>query len=101
LLIGAAIAVFVTCAVGVAQQTEEPLQVADPGFKPAVESPSYTTVGPLVALDETYGNFHTASRRYKPFADLLQADGYRVAAGAQLFTAASLQEMQVLVIANA
>ena len=101
LLISAAIAVFVTCAVGVAQQTEEPQQIADPDFKPAVERPSYTTVGPFVVLDEAHGNFHTASGRYKPFADLLQADGYRVAAGAQPFTAAALQETQVLVIANA
>jgi hypothetical protein len=63
---------------GVAQQTEEPQQIADPDFKPAVEKPVYTTVGPVVVLDEAHGDFHTVSGRYKPFADVLQADGYRV-----------------------
>ena len=100
-LMGTAFAVLAACAAGVAQQSEEPQQLADPDFKPAVEKPAYTSVHPLVILDETHGNFHTASGRYKPFADLLQADGYRVAAGTQLFTAAALQETQVLVIANA
>ena len=99
--IGAALAVLVVCAAGVAQQNEEPQQIADPDFRPAVERPAYTTIRPRVVLDEGHGNFHTASGRYKPFADLLQADGYQVAAGTQRFTATALQEVQVLVIANA
>ena len=98
-LFGVALAVLLACAVGVAQQGDE--QIADPDFKPAVDRPAYTSVRPLVVLDETHGNFHTASGRYKPFADLLQADGYRITAGTQLFTAAALQKTQVLVIANA
>lgn len=100
-LIGAALAVLSAGRAGVAQQNAEPQQIADPNFKLVVERPTYTSVRPLVVLDEAHGNFHTASGRYKPFADLLQADGYRLTAGTQLFTAAALQETQVLVIANA
>src|SRR5688572_16867522 len=100
-LIGAALGVLVAAAAGAAQQAAEPQQIADPDFKPVVERPTYTSVRPLVVLDEAHGNFHTASGRYKPFADLLQADGYRLVAGTQAFTAAALQETQVLVIANA
>src|SRR5262247_2367432 len=91
--------VAIACTVGLAQQGDE--QFADPDFNPAVEKPAYTSVRPRVVLDEAHGNFHTVSGRYKPFADLLVADGYRVVAGTQTFTAATLSGPQVLVIANA
>jgi hypothetical protein len=100
-LVGASLAAFVASVAGVAQQGQEPQQIADPDFKPAVERPAYTTARPLVVLDEAHGNFHTASERYKPFADLLRADGYRIVSGTQPFTAVALKETQVLVIANA
>lgn len=100
-LIRAALAVVLACTAGVAQQSEEPQQIADPDFKPVVQKPAYTSVGPLVVVDEAHANFHTASGRYKPFADLLQADGYQVIAGTQPFGAAALRDTQVLVIANA
>lgn len=78
-------------------------QVADPDFTPRIETPAYSraNVRPLVVLDEAHNNFHTASGRYKPFADLLTADGYRIAAGTQPFSAATLRDAAVLVISNA
>jgi hypothetical protein len=82
-------------------QSGDAQQIADPDFKPAIEKPAYQRSHPVVVLDEAHANFHTVSGRYKPFADLLQADGYRVIAGTQTFTAGALGGAQVLVIANA
>ena len=53
-------------------------QVADPDFDTKVASPAYTKKHPRVFLDEAHNNFHTASGRYKPFADLIGSDGYQV-----------------------
>lgn len=75
--------------------------MADPDFKPAIEKPAYVSAHPVIVLDEAHANFHTISGCYKPFADLLAADGYRVIAGTQPFTADGLRRERVLVIANA
>lgn len=53
-------------------------QVADPNFDAKVAKPAYTRNGPKVLFDEAHNNFHTASGRYKPFADLITNDGYQV-----------------------
>src|SRR5262245_30118785 len=56
-------------------------QVPDLTYKPPLPRPAYEAgKGPRVAIDEAHHNFHTAGGRYKPFADLLRRDGYRVAA---------------------
>ncbi|HVG71028.1 MAG TPA: DUF4350 domain-containing protein [Vicinamibacterales bacterium] len=79
-----------------------PQQVADPEFKPSIDTPTHSGANrPVVVLDEAHQNFHTAGGRYKPFADLLAADGYIVVAGKQPFSAESLVGPRVLVIANA
>jgi hypothetical protein len=76
-------------------------QIADPEFRTEILKPTYSNVGPVVVLDEAHANFHTASGRYKPFADLLRADGYRIVAGAAPFAERGLADVNVLVIANA
>lgn len=77
-------------------------QVADPDFKPEIKTPSYKAGrGPRVCVDEAHRNFHTASGRYAPFAELLRRDGYDVRPSAAAFTAESLKNCDVLVIANA
>lgn len=76
-------------------------QAADPGFRPVVSRPAYPENGPVVVVDEAHHNFHTVRGRYKPFADLLVADGYRVRGGRQAFTREGLTGVVVLVIANA
>ena len=76
-------------------------QVSDPDFNASVENPAYTREGPTVAIDEAHGNFHTADGRYKPFADLLRSDGYKVLAFTSTFDARSLGGIDVLVISNA
>ena len=76
-------------------------QVADPDFDTKVANPAYTTKHPKVFLDEAHNNFHTASGRYKPFADLITSDGYQVIPNKQKFTKEVLAGCDVLVISNA
>jgi hypothetical protein len=63
--------------------------------------PGATDLHPRVLMGKAHRNFHTASGRYKPFADLLRNDGYLVTSNSQPFTADTLQDINVLVIANA
>jgi len=77
-------------------------QRADINFTPEVEQPTWLYgTGPLVVIDEAHHNFHTLDGRYRAFALLLQADGYRVEAGTESFTPGSLDRIDILVIANA
>ena len=76
-------------------------QVADPNFDTKVAHPAYAKTGPKVLFDEAHNNFHTASGRYKPFADLITSDGYRVTPNKEKFAAASLKGFDILVISNA
>ena len=52
-------------------------------------------------FDEAHNNFHTADGRYRPFAELLRNDGYRLAASTRMLSAEALADVDVLVIANA
>jgi hypothetical protein len=76
-------------------------QILDPDFKATVERPAYQKNGPTVAIDEAHSNFHTAGGQYKPFADLLTNDGYRVVPSTRKFEAGVLSGVDVLVVANA
>jgi hypothetical protein len=51
-------------------------------------------------LDEAHFNFHTATGRYRPFAQLLRRDGYVVQASTSRFSKESLRQGKILVIAN-
>ena len=87
--------------VGAAPAQQGGGQVADPNFKATVDNPAYKKNGPRVLFDEAHNNFHTASGRYKPFADLINNDGYQVVPNKQKFSAAVLHGYAVLVISNA
>src|SRR5216684_4744989 len=76
-------------------------QVADPNFDAKVAHPAYAKNGPKVLFDEAHNNFHTASGRYKPFADLITNDGYRVTPNKQKFSAETLKGYDILLISNA
>src|SRR5438874_2756515 len=77
-------------------------QMADPNFNAKVEKPAYENGrGPRVLFDEAHNNFHTASGRYKPFADLVTNDGYQVVPNKKIFSADVLQGYRILVISNA
>jgi hypothetical protein len=55
---------------------------------------------PNVAIDEARRNFHTRDGRYKPFAALMESDGFVVSAVPH-FDALSRKRVDILVIANA
>ncbi|HZY82388.1 MAG TPA: DUF4350 domain-containing protein, partial [Cyclobacteriaceae bacterium] len=77
-------------------------QVPDTTFIPDVGKAKYSMgKGPVVVIDEAHYNFHTAVGRYRPFAMLLERDGYVVKRGRQPFTTPSLQGTKILVISNA
>jgi hypothetical protein len=76
-------------------------QMADPDFDARVSKPAYARNGPKVLFDEAHHNFHTASGRYKPFADLITNDGYQITPNQQKFSAERLKGYDILVISNA
>ena len=57
--------------------------------------------GPNVCVDEAHFNYHTAEGIYKPFAELLRGDGYRVTRFRSGFTADALTDCEILLSANA
>ena len=52
-------------------------------------------------FDEAHNNADTSLGRYKPFADLITSDGYRVMPGMRNFSKTALTGYDVLVIVNA
>jgi hypothetical protein len=77
-------------------------QIADSTYSPPLPRPAYEPgKGPRVAIDEAHYNFHTVDGRYAPFAALLRRDGYGVSGLGTPFSAGSLKDVDVLVIANA
>lgn len=80
---------------------QPPDQTVDPDFDTTVSAPAHTAKHPAVLFDEAHHNLHTAGGLYKPFADLIGHDGYRVEANKKPFTRAVLDRYQILIIANA
>jgi len=77
-------------------------QLYDPDFDAGVARPAYASGRrPKVLFDEAHFNVHTSGGTYKPFADLLTNDGYRVYPNKEKFSAKALKGYDVLVIANA
>jgi len=75
-------------------------QVPDPTADLTVVHVTYADAHPLVRVDAAHYNFHTADKRYRPFAELLRNDGYRVEANTEPFADHSLDGVDVLVVAN-
>lgn len=78
-----------------------PQQEADPAFDTRVAQPAFTAAGLRVYFDEGHYNVHKSGGRYKPFADLLRADGFIVEPHDSRVTRGDLEGYKVLVIANA
>lgn len=73
----------------------------DNEYRPPIPRPAYASAaGPRVGIDEAHHNYHTATGRYQPFADLLRRDGYQVNAFDATLTGESLKQIEVLVISN-
>jgi hypothetical protein len=76
-------------------------QQADPNFDTKVARPSYKSEHPRVLFDEAHNNFHTTGGRYKPFAEIISNDGYKVTPNREKFTRERLGQGDILIIANA
>ena len=76
-------------------------QQSDPTFDTKVARPSFTTEHPRVLFDEAHFNFHTTDGRYKPFAEVIANDGFKVIPNKQKFTKDLLSKGEILIIANA
>lgn len=73
-------------------------QSADQISIPKFENPTFNLGnGPKVYIDQSHHNFHQKSGRFKPFADLLAADGYQVDS---IINLKNLNKLDVLVISN-
>ncbi len=80
----------------------KPQQIADTTYHPEIKNPAYQVgKGPVVFIDEGHYNFHTKNGRYKPFAMLLERDGYNVKEFKGKFEMSKLNEGKILVISNA
>jgi len=77
-------------------------QRPDPTFDSTVARPTYGgDQSPRVVFDVGHRNWHTPTDRYRPLADLLRHDGYTIAELNEPFSAETLTNARVLVIANA
>lgn len=86
---------------GICSCTDGPQQ-ADPTFSPRNLTPTFSSSNsPVVVIDEAHHNFLTLEGRYAPFASVLKSDGYTVRANTKPFTTETLQNVNIVVIANA
>jgi hypothetical protein len=76
-------------------------QQADPNFDTKVARPAYRDEHPRVLFDEAHHNFHTTDGRYKPFAQIIASDGFKVIPNKGKFTKELLAGGEILIIANA
>lgn len=77
-------------------------QAPDTTFDVSVASAAFPRgAGPRLLVDEAHHNFHTAKGRYRPFADLVRNDGFKVVGNVHPFSTSTLVGISVLVISNA
>lgn len=77
-------------------------QVGDSTYNPFIADPMYKPgEGSIILIDEAHNNFHTMSDRYKPFAGVLEKDGYDVRPNSISFSITGLGSAKILVISNA
>jgi hypothetical protein len=74
---------------------------ADPSYVPQVESPTWSTDAPVVAIDDAHWNLYSANRGYAPFARLLTADGYRLIEGGNAGDEKILEAVRIVVVSDA
>jgi len=73
---------------------------ADTTFDIYVTTPACIESCPTILIDEAHRNRMTAGRLYKPFANLLSADGFKIVQGQIPFTEQLLENIKVVVIAS-
>src|SRR3954449_3382970 len=85
---------------GAATPPQSPMQT-DPDYDASVAHPAYAERHPRILFDAAHRNYHLPDGRYRPFAELIRNDGYRVETNDRPFSAEVLAGHDVLVIANA
>lgn len=73
--------------------------IPDTTYDIRVVKPACTTGCPVIWFDEAHNNYHTASWRYKPLANLYLSDGFHVAKGKTPITKETLEKVNVVIIA--
>jgi hypothetical protein len=74
-------------------------QVPDDSFQPVIKNPAFSKgSGPVVFVDEAHENFHKIAERYRPFAKLLERDGYILKESKSKITFDVLNKCQIFVI---
>lgn len=77
-------------------------QVAETLSRPDLAPPTFPGgEGPVVLVDAAHGNFHTADGRYRPFAQVMERDGWTVRSLRSPLTPEAVAGARVIVIANA
>lgn len=83
-----------------AQQSLPREVIADTTFDTQVAVPVCQHSCPVIIFDEAHNNYHKAAGRYKPFASLMENDGFRVIRSLTPFTKELLGQANVVVIAS-
>lgn len=77
-------------------------QPYDEEYTPTVDTPSFSKrEGPVVLIDEAHNNYHTCEGRYRVLCELLENDGFSVRSNKESLSATTLEDADVLIIANA
>src|SRR5262245_39314948 len=84
-----------------AQASQLPAMETDLHYDAGVAHPAYAARHPRVLFDAAHRNLHLPDDRYRPFAELIRNDGYRIETNARPFSAEALAGHDILVIANA
>ncbi|WP_218352258.1 DUF4350 domain-containing protein [Alteromonas lipotrueiana] len=93
--------IFIGLAIILVACSDSPQQ-ADPDFRPKSRVAHFSSEhGPIVSIDEAHNNFLTKDGRYKPFAQVLKSDGFRVSSNTKKISEKQLKNVDILVIANA
>lgn len=74
---------------------------ADSAFDTSVAEPALASKRPRVLFDHGHRNIHAIWGRYKPFAELLRADGCNVSTSFGSITEKTLHSVDILVCVNA
>ena len=77
-------------------------QIPDLNYHPRIPHPEYALgQGPVIFIDQGHYDLNKKNGRYRPFADLLERDGYVVWGYKGKFTKEGLSKGKILVISNA
>jgi hypothetical protein len=96
---------FLFSQTSIAQQSQDAkppaleVQSYDQNYVPPIPYKPYSSET-VIYIDAAHNNFHTKDQRFKPFADLLRNDGFKVESFTEKFTRENLQDVKVLVISN-